>query len=77
VPDEEVFPVFRGDDELWWTDLPTSGDKKDVMVGRFGPGSLKFAVPSPGYPELEHEMNELMKNLSNRSSLFGAQLIAA
>jgi WD40 repeat protein len=60
VPDEEVFPVFRGDDELWWTDLPTSEVKKDVTVGRFGQGKRKVVVPSPGYPDLERAMNERM-----------------
>jgi WD40 repeat protein len=68
VPDDGTFPVFRGKDELWWTDLPTWKDDfgvgRDITVGRLGSDSLKVALPNPGYPELEKKENERLKNNS-------------
>jgi WD40 repeat protein len=64
VPDDNTFPVFRGKDELWWTDLPTWKAKEEVSVGRLGPGSLKVSLPDPGYPDIEREVNERMKDIA-------------
>jgi WD40 repeat protein len=73
VSNEEVFPVFRGPDELWWTDLPTwsadapfagkaSKGADEVHVGRLGPADWKVSLPNPGYPVLERQENERLKD---------------
>jgi WD40 repeat protein len=66
VPVDGTFPVFRGKDELWWTDLPMWARddyvREQVVVGRFGSDGLKVILPNPGYPELEKNENERLKN---------------
>jgi WD40 repeat protein len=63
VPGEGVFPVFRGQDELWWTDLPAWRSDRDtnVTIGRLEPSRLKSVLPNPGYPEFVKREIELMK----------------
>jgi WD40 repeat protein len=67
VHSNQLDPVFRGKDALWWSLLPReSTDRVQDTMGRLEPDTWNASLPNPGYPELEKEFNEGWAKLSKK-----------